>query len=277
MALDAISNKMVIGFRNWFDINAAQVQRGGAVHDGGSHLNAWDDNTFDFWLPDGSAGIGTNGSFFIRVQSPNALESDRPCYLGYSSHNLGSENYRLQIQTADGSPSVWTNTHQLITPAHDDTGGALFTPTNIADDGTWRVSLSGPTATADARIGVLHLGECLEIETPVFSGTPILHWSFDDDVRPNLSASGEYLGRSVYQRGRMGEFTLANLSSDFIRSTRMQQFISHSRRKPFFIWPRPKDNPGEVYFAWLTKPLRIQNTGPADLCSVRMSLKAWAQ
>ena len=270
----------IIGWRNLFRTHPSNHA---GARDNGTWRNALTHTTFDVWTLEGQQG--QSGGDSIQVTTSGLGASRPPCFVGIANHNLASAGYRWRFRYWDenATPPQWSNvTGSPFTPPattstegdRDETTGAILDMAPA--DNRWEFVLEGGGTSADAFIGNLSMGPCLCVPTPAWSSAPPIRWAYDIDARPQVSASGHYMGRTVRRRGKRASVTFNNLPASWVRETETRRFIEYALTKPFFIWPRPTDYPLEVEYVWATRPITISNTGPGPLVSMSMELQAYA-
>ena len=276
------SNAPIIAWRNHFANPTYQVSHGGS-RDNGTWRNALDGLTYTKWELEGQAGNVGGDTIQVTVSGFPAVTP--PTFIGIANHNLQREGYTFRLrywdEAAQGGSGQWQDvtgspfsTASDVQGIRNETSGAVI-DTAITDT-RWEFIVDGTNASVDAYIGVLSFGTCLCLPQAAWSSASPIRWAYDVDVKPNLSASGHYLGRTIRRRGKKGNVTFRNIPDDWVRAPETRRFVEHALTRPFFLWLRPYDYPHEVEYVWATKPVRFANTGPGKLMSMSMELQAYA-
>lgn len=251
------SNKALIGYD---DATIAQSAVASSSQQGGAAANAFDGYTFDFWRP------ASSGSQTLGAQTSGTGPFD---YIAIAAHNLSTQlGGPLEVQYDDGSNYVTVATLQ---PGDVTDDGAIFIHFPTVSAGQWRLSLNA--ASTDLRIGVFYVGTLLQMQRTIYGGLNVPNLSREENVIPNRSEAGNFLGAIVTRESYRTSLQWENLEPDWYRNN-FDPFVKVSRTTPFFLAWRPNEFPDEVVYAWRTGSVKPDNTGPSGLMSVSMDIEA---
>src|SRR5690625_6982837 len=110
---------------------------------------------------------------------------------------------------------------------------------------------------------------------PVYGGQSRSRRSCAAEVGPNVSVTGELLGRAVYRRGFATTYAWQHLPATWYRAE-FEPFVEHAIHSPFFIAWNPITFPDEAAYAWTDGDIIPTNMGIRDLMSVRFNVRAIA-
>lgn len=129
--------------------------------------------------------------------------------------------------------------------------------------------------TGGAFIGVLYIGETLEMQRPIYQGHSPATLSRQTELRPSRTEGGQWLGRTRIRDGYGTNFDWSNLRAAWYREN-FDPFVEHARSLPFFIAWRPETYPKEVIYAQSDSDISPTNSGPRDLMSVSMTVRGYS-
>lgn len=234
-------------------------------------------------------------SFTFEIWKPPTLPADVDIdlgeartidYLGLAVNGLSNCEIRLSY-SADGL--TYTEARSAILPENRSTM-LLFEPVTAR---YWRLSVIGwaetATLSADfttqtyllgdytdaggAYLGVLYLGQALQMQRAMYQGHTATNQAARNEIRPTRSEGGQWLGRSVVRRGYNGDYSWSNLTALWYRDN-FQPFVEAAVTGPFFVAWRPETFADEVEFGWTEQDISPNNTGPRDLMSVSFTTTA---
>lgn len=217
-------------------------------------------NTYESWMPTAMPATWT-----INLAATRKADA-----VGIAAHSLGSNGVTVAVQYYNGT--AWVTEQDLI-PANDDAILVLFTKRDATG---YRLSLSGGTGIP--YIGVIFVGESLQMQRPIYGGHSPLNLSRATNIAGNNSVTGNWIGRSVIRRGYSVSVSWSNLKADWYRSY-FDPFVKYASQSagPFFLSWRPQTFPDEVGYCWLSSSdISPSNSGTRDLMSVSMSANAYA-
>ena len=292
-----ITNNVTVGFESWFD--GTFVAPGATAIDhpaSQSHpdhppQNAVNDNTFDsWWFNHLKANRGAFNILEAQYITPT-VAANSLCYVAIVNHDLATviptrgcdidlDYYDAGWSVVDINPASGQILHPVTS---NETTGVLFdSPSEDAD--RFRVhfhnSASPESDAGDsvyARMGICKMGRALDLTRPAYRGYEPLRYRADLDIRPRMSSTGEYLGKTVRRRGRRGSLRIDEVERSFVMSAAFEKFYEHSLTRPFFLWWKPLDYPNEVEFVWLRRPMRLRQRGPRRLVSLRFDLQGYGR
>lgn len=207
--------------------------------------------TYSFWKPDAMPG-----TWEIDIGGAETVN-----YFGIAAHTCGTDQAEIHAEYWNGSS--WIEIDSVL-PGDDSPIMFIFDDVFAAK---YRVRLTGSTAP---RIGVIYIGELLEMQRGIYGGHSPLSLSRNTVVRPTLSERGQFLGRSIIRSGSSTTWQWRNLTAAWYRAN-FDPFVEHARTKPFFIAWRPATYPNEVGYCWTRNDIQPSNTGTRDLMEVSMT------
>lgn len=178
---------------------------------------------------------------------------------GLFDHNLGG-GQTCAVRWADNPGGPWTTVATFTGAANS---AALWPPADRALMASWssvaarywRLEFSAAVAFTPS-LGVVMIGPRLLTERSAHVGMRTPRQSRQVEVLNNVSDAGNFLGRSIIDRGTAGSIDLEHLSPVWVESYWMP-FLMHANRFPFFLsWP-PLANgqAGPGVFAWSAGPV----------------------
>jgi len=209
---------------------------------GTNWLNALDWLTYDAWSV-------AAASSYILATLPTAAKAD---YLAFSQHDLHLHGGTVIAEHWDGA--AWVVDARVV-PGHS---GAYMVTFPEQWSNLWRLTV---TCAAACSLGVLALGESLELERGCFVGFAPFPFARRDRVMNLESDGGAFLGRSVIREGSGGTLALDWLTPGWVRDS-FRPFVEHAREKGWFILWNRRRNPDEAAYAWTTAGIQIKNSHP---------------
>jgi hypothetical protein len=212
--------------------------------------------TYDRWDP-----LPHPGSFGFAVVTDEPKPTDG---LGIAGHKLGSLGFAVKWETRADIADPW-DVEAEFSPGTDD---AIF----ILTDKKTVFSRVTFTGFGEPLISVVYIGETIAMERPIYGGHTPTPFARVTDLRPNVSERGQWIGRSVINKGFSTEFAFQHLTDAWVRST-LRSFIDAARSRPFFGAWRPQTHPSEVGYYWTTGDIRASNMGIRDLMECTISVE----
>jgi hypothetical protein len=212
-------------------------------------------------------------------------------YCGIASHTLGTSAATVALQySTDGTTYVTVDEVGAV-----DDAPILFMFAKINAQ-YWRLSISGSTAPS---LAVWYLGEALVMERGVYQGYTPIELSRKTIFRPQMSESGQWIGRSIVRKSVSSTMQVNNLSNVWVRRY-LEPFIVSALRYPyFFAWHPIPDYAGKslildfaeqqyassralssatdgVAYVQTSSDVQPTNSGPRDLMSVSIPMEGLA-
>lgn len=184
-------------------------------------------------------------------------------YIGIAAHTLGSSACSVTIEYSTDN-STWTELNTFL-PA-DNSPIMLIYPTVTAR--WWRFTLVGDTIP---RIGVIYIGQALQMQRPIYGGHGPLTLCRNTTIYNQMSEAGQFTARTIVRQGNGTTFAWKNLTAAWYREY-FDPFVLAARTTPFFIAWRPGTYPKEVGYVWTADDIRPTNTGVRDLMEVSMAV-----
>lgn len=209
--------------------------------------------TNEFWMPTALPATWT-------VDAGYGADTD---YIGIAAHTLGTSSCGLTIEYSTDN-STWTELNSFL-PA-DNRPIMLLYGTVTAR--WWRFTLTGSTIP---RIGVIYIGESLQMQRPIYGGHSPLTLNRQTTIYNQISEAGQFTARSIIRQGNGATFDWKHLTADWYRQY-FDPFVLAARTLPFFIAWRPGTFPEEVGYVWTSQDISPSNMGVRDLMSVSMSV-----
>lgn len=212
--------------------------------------------TYEAWRSE-----ALDNSPFFRIDAGGPVEID---YLGIAAHTLGRNGVQVTWESSTDA-IAWDIEAQFI-PSDDHSIMVLITPKTRRH---WRVTFSTTTVI---QIASVYMHKTLEIERPIYGGHTPINLSRITTTRPQMSETGQWLGRTTLRKGFRTSFAWQHLRSDWYRNN-FDPFVEKARSRPFFIAWRPGDFSGEVAYCWTTGDIAPVNMGIRDLMSVNLPVE----
>ena len=210
--------------------------------------------TYDRYRPNASPAT-------ITVDAGTAVTCD---YIGIAAHTLNGSSVTLASSDDD---STYT-TRLTFTPTNNDAIMGLFEPVTAR---YWRLTI---TFSQSPFIGSLYIGKVLEMQRAMYQGINPPKLSRLTEIRPNVSESGEWIGRSIIRKGYQTALQWNNLKAEWYRLN-FDPFARSARSNPFFIAWRPDTFPDDVIYAWTSGDITPTNSGPKDFMSVSVNIEGY--
>lgn len=189
----------------------------------------------------------------------SAAEVDYCCI---GAHTLGTNGNTLQVQYWNGTG--WSGIIPATAITTDQPIMAIFAPQTRQ---RWRIQVSGGTAPT---IGVIRFGKAMQMPQAIYGGHTPIDMARQTTMRANMSASGEFLGRTVQRTSLGSSYDWQHLRADWVRST-WRPFQIALEQDPIFLAWRPATF-SEVVYGWTGENPTPTNMGVRDLMSVSLSL-----
>ena len=169
----------------------------------------------------------------------HSLVAGQTCVVQWSTSGAGSWTTVATFTGVAPSTALWPPASQALM--------ASFVSVSAR---YWRLLFSSGSAFTPS-LGVAAIGPRLLTERSAHVGMKTPRQARVMEILNNVSDAGNFLGRSIIDRGVSGSIELEYLSASWVESTWMP-FSAHASRYPFFLsWPPVVD--GDVQpcvFAW---------------------------
>ena len=190
-------------------------------------------------------------------------------------HNLGQANYAVEVLAA-GAPLAY----KVIT---DDRPIMMTFDPYTTDN--WQINfirLGAPLSPLPPNyvplVKTIFIGSALEMPRPIYGGHAPIALAREAVTEPNLSDSGQFIGRSVVRKGESGSFEWKHIHADWYRQN-FDPFVKYLMEGPgaFFCKWRPEGFPNEVFYGWAdASKIEAPNMGIQDLMSVTIPVRGFA-
>lgn len=191
--------------------------------------------TWDYWRP-------TSLPATVEVQLDAAADVN---YALIAGHTLGSTGNSVTPQYHDGSG--WVDLADEFSPGTDHVLAFLFESVTAS---RFRFLVDGSNSPDDMpSIAVAMMGTALAMQRGVTLNHRPVTMSRKTKARPQISETGQTLGRSIEREGVATEIAFENIEADWLRAN-FDPFIESARVYPFgWVW-HPVSYPSEVAFLW---------------------------
>lgn len=208
--------------------------------------------TYEFWRPEAVEA-------FWKVDAGEAVTID---YVGIAAHTLGGgSTVVVQYSTDD----VTYETVDSLTPTDNSPIMFLFPPQSAR---YWRVLVQDVVAS----VGVIYVGKVLEMERACFAGLSPIDLNRRTTIRPNISESGQWLGRSIIRQGSAMSVGFRHLTNNFYR-TNFDPFVEQAREYPFFFAWRPEGHATSIGYVWVNQDIAPTTMGIRDFVEVSFDME----
>ena len=187
-------------------------------------------------------------------------------YVGIASHDLGGVSGTVVVEYSDDD-STWIEVDSH-SPVDDSPIMFLFEPITAR---YWRIVVSGTAPF----VGVVYMGMPLEMERPCFAGISPINFSRMTTIRPNVSESGQWLGRSIIREGSRMSVQYRNLNYDWYKDN-FDPFVEQARKYPFFFAWRPEGYPETIGYVWTQSDITPTTSGIRNLLDVGFDMMGLA-
>lgn len=209
--------------------------------------------TYEFWRPQ-----TLPASWDLNLTTPGVAN-----YLGIASHSLDGSKIKLQVNNGG-----WQDITQFF----------------LVDDKTPIMILFDRVTSTQFRIliedgeipsiGVVFIGETLEMQRPIYGGHSPINLSRQTTISGNISERGQWLGRSLVREGVETSFSFENLTAEWYREN-FDPFAEYATQAfgTFFIAWRPIKYPKEVGYCWTNSDIKPNNSSKRDLMDVDFNVQ----
>lgn len=220
------------------------------------------ESTYDRWQPTSATGV------LIVDQGASGVQG--ASYAGIAAHTFGTQGATIELAHSDDN-----FTYSVVETLEPADNSAIMIIFPRIEARFWRLRIV--SAAAAPQIGVLYLGEILEMQRPIYGGHSPITLSRQTERRPTKSEKGQWLGVSVVRYGLSTSYNWRNLTAAWYRAN-FDPFVESARSKPFFIAWRPSSYPQEVAYCWLppSQDIKPSNMGTRDLMEVSMPVEGYA-
>ena len=258
-------------FAAWNNVAAASttILGGTATLPDGAAANAVSGTTYDYWLPNIPA---TTAAFTVKL--PVAVTLNCVAMAAHNLHTLGG-SVILQRSTDGGVSWSSAGLGGTVTPL--DGGPIVFRVASTGIDAAdWRLSFSGLTASAPLYVGVMFFGNDMIFPRRFYQGFAPPIAPNEVQLQSNVSVGGNLLGNSIVAQGSTLSAQFQYLAPSFVRGDFLP-FIPHfNAGKGFFFAWRPTLYGDDTRYCWREGgTIRPVNSGPKDLMSVEMTMRAY--
>lgn len=187
-------------------------------------------------------------------------------YWAIAAHNLGTVGATARLYYSDDAVS-WTPAATGLAPTDDRVQIDEVTP---ASHRYWRLAITG--ASAAPAIGVLYIGQILQVPTRVAVGHAPIPLTRRTQVVGGVSEAGEFLGRRVlrdtYQTAAaFGHLTLAWVNANW------KPFSAATRQRGFFWARRPVRDADDCAYCWTSDDPTATIALPNGMLQAQVSMQ----
>jgi hypothetical protein len=203
--------------------------------------------TYTAWRPTGAA----SESWAITLSGPDAAD-----YCGIGAHNLGSLGASVAVEQWDGA--AW---QPVASHAPADDSAILFLFERVSSS-QFRIVVTG--AAAPPRIGNVRFGIAspLPRKSTFAPALPITE-AEELSYNVNVSATGEWLGRSVVSAGLRFSVTVDHMPETYAAGEWAQfRRYCNEGEATFYVAPKPQAYPAECAYAWPQATVRAERSIP---------------
>jgi len=97
--------------------------------------------------------------------------------------------------------------------------------------------------------------------------TPTIDLALVTEFETNMSAEGQYQGRSIIYRKNRNDFGVSHLREWWVRET-LLPFIKDAREYPYFLLERPFSQPTALSYRWMDQDITPTRMGVLDFMRV---------
>lgn len=222
---------------------------------GGDVENCYDGLTHDYWQ---ASSAGTND---VTIDLGSAQNVD---YWACFAHDLADNSGSITLQYSSDNFAADVNTFgSTVTPSGDE---LIFRTGSTVSERYWRFRIQDSTTAS--KIGVLMLGTRVDLPVGMVVGFVPPKYGRKFEYLPQLSESGQFIGRSLKRRAYETEIHLQYVSAAWPRAT-LDAFLTHADGKPFmFCWDN-ENYQDEAAFCWLRDNVQPNYSKPT-LMDVRL-------
>jgi len=227
------------------------------------------------WLPYTRFKPNTTGTADIIVDALSSVTAD--CIGIYSYGSQLTTEFNLYYGSSASGP--WTQipiySYATIMYGFDpititQSGRVIMREFDSTTSRYWKIEVTNVTTAT--YIGVIAIGEALEIPRGLPSGFTPPHMDKRDAYTNSNGDTGILLGRSVIRKSGMLSFTIKALTPSWVR-TYWEPFLTHTETKPFFFWWNTEYENDGVFC--VTRKYKPPKYADAMYMSVSLDSEAW--
>ena len=185
---------------------------------------------------------GSGATQYLTVTPPGLQAID---YIGVARHNFGSARIPVSVERFDGESWV-----EIVSPLLAGNDEPLIIRFEPGEGMPTRLRLDEGDAPATA--AVVHAGPSLILPPHIQVGYTPINYGRRVDSEEDVSESGNFLGRPVFNEKRETTPRLSYIDGDWYRQN-MDRFVAAAARRPFFFAWDPLHYPREVGYCWLRR------------------------
>lgn len=219
-------------------------------------------DTASWWLSTTGAADRTLTLSFGALQTVDAV--------GLAGHNLGGDTVLLEGATNAGL-TTWV-TLATLTPVDDSSLLSLFASQNLYGV---RIKTTVSDVDTATKISVAYVGQALAMPVPGYRSLGPVDLNMEVGINTYRTENGQLAGRFVQFVGLRGQLVFEHLAEAWVRSTFMT-VLKGMVTKPFFLACRPSGYADDCSFAWTTKNVLPERSGPKTYMKVQMEVNAHA-
>lgn len=220
----------------------------------------------------GNPAIDAVNVFTNEYWKPDVLPASFTCdagvgvdvdYFGIAAHTLGSTGATIEFLYSFDNVT-WESIASLQ-PENDNPIMVIFDKTLAR---YWRITVTGTTVP---RLGVIYIGEMLQMQRPIYGGHAPLPLNRQTEIYNRLSEGGQFSSRAITRKGVATSYAWEHLTAMWYREF-FDPFAKATRTTPFFIAWRPLTFPNEVGYVWTTQDPKPENMGVTDFMRVSLDV-----
>lgn len=247
-----MSNNALIGYQSFTSGASISATSETPGFEADSVLN---ELTYEKWKP-----TSTGATITIDMGGIKAID-----YIAIAAHTLGSTNKLVSFSYSTNGTS-----YTQLSARYPPNDRAIFDDFTQVSARYVRIQMSGGTELAV--IGVIYIGQYLEMYRPIYGGhTPIV-LSRKTTTKNNISESGQWLGRSIVRQGLISEFNWRHTPINWYEQN-IDPLSKHAQTKPFFIKWRPDDYSQQVAYVIVDDDIKPTLMGIRNLCEFGFTVR----
>jgi hypothetical protein len=199
----------------------------------------------------------------ITVDAGSPVEVD---YVGIAAHTLQGKSFLLRSSNDNVS-----FTGQILVQVDSDDSSDIMALIEPVTARYWQIQF---LYSISPFIGALFVGKSLGMQRQIYGGHTPITLSRSTTILPNVSDTGQWVGRSIIRSGYSSRYEWRHLKPDWYRAN-FDPFVEHARRNPFFIAWRPQEYPAEVVYGWTPGDIVPVNMVQRDFMSVGLDVEGY--
>lgn len=187
-------------------------------------------------------------------------------YLAFVGSDIQGKDIRAEYSLDNVTWFALTNDFNInIEPAED--GAQMFLFPRVRANYLRLIFNLGSGSAAMPFIYTVYAGMTLDMERQIYGGVVPTKYARMTKIKPNVTESGQFAGKSKERQGKSQSFTFEHLTPEFAEDE-FDDFCVEAQGRPFFIAWNPEERPQDCMFGWTNQDIVPENMGLRDFLTV---------